>query len=77
VGVGLLVDHLEVATQLGDELLAGHRTGATPEVTSGQHIANDRLMLLLQRRGLGADRGAVGVHITELVVNGHVHVLLS
>src|SRR6516164_4656930 len=27
VGVGLPVDHLEVATQLGDELLAGHRTG--------------------------------------------------
>jgi hypothetical protein len=28
MGIGLLVDHLEVATQLGDELLARHRTGA-------------------------------------------------
>src|ERR1700721_2295565 len=27
VGVGLLVDDLEVTTQLGDELVAGHRTG--------------------------------------------------
>ncbi len=43
--VGLLVDHLEVATQLGDELLAGHRTRAAPEVTGSQHIANDGLVL--------------------------------
>src|ERR1700761_581365 len=52
VAVGLLVDDLEVATQLGDELLAGHRTRAAPEVTGGQHIANDALVLGLQRRGL-------------------------
>src|ERR1700748_62619 len=36
VGVGLFVDDLEVATQLGDELLAGHRTRAAPEVTGSQ-----------------------------------------
>src|ERR1700742_719871 len=28
VGVGLLVNHLQVTAQLGDELLAGHGTGA-------------------------------------------------
>ena len=43
--VGLFVDDLEVATQLGDELLAGHRTGAAPEVTGGQHIADDGCLL--------------------------------
>src|ERR1700740_1850293 len=47
VRVGLLVDHLEIAAQLGNELLAGHRTGATPEVTGGKHITNDRLVLSL------------------------------
>src|ERR1700734_3520711 len=41
VAVGLFVDDLKVATQLGDELLAGHRTRATPEVTGSQHIAHD------------------------------------
>src|SRR5271155_4277799 len=71
VGVGLLVDDLEVATQLGDELLAGHRTRAAPEVAGGQHITNDGLVLLLQRGGLGADGGAVGIHVTELVANRH------
>ncbi|EUA91196.1 hypothetical protein I551_2350 [Mycobacterium ulcerans str. Harvey] len=71
VRVGLLVDHLEVATQLADELLASHRTGATPEVAGGQHIANDGLVLGLQRSGLCADEGAVGVDIAELVVNCH------
>ncbi len=71
VGVGLLVDHLEVATQLGDELLAGHRTGAAPEVAGSQHIANDGLVLGLERRRLGTDGGAVSVDIAELVIDGH------
>src|ERR1700722_10017298 len=71
VGVGLLVDHLEVATQLGDELLAGHRTLATPEVTGSKHIADDGLVLLLQRSGLVADHRTVGVDVAELVVNAH------
>ncbi len=71
VGVGLLVDHLEVTAQLGDELLASHRTGAAPKVTRGQHITNDGLMLRLQRRGLSADHGAMSVDITELIVDGH------
>ena len=75
--VGLLVDHLEVATQLGDELLASHRTGAAPEVTGSQHIANDGLVLGLQRGGLGADEGAVGVDIAELVIDCHIGVLLT
>jgi hypothetical protein len=52
VGVGLLVDHLEVASQLGDELLAGHRTSTTPEVTGSQHIADDGLVLGFQRGSL-------------------------
>src|SRR6202040_2336376 len=71
VGVGLLVDDLEVATQLGDELLAGHRTRAAPKVAGGQHITNEGLVLLLQRGGLGADGGAVGIPVTELVINRH------
>ena len=66
VRVGLLVNDLEVTAQLGDELLASDRTGATPEVTGGKHIANDGLVLLLQRRGLGTDYGAVRVDIAEL-----------
>src|SRR3984885_10224079 len=69
--VGLLVDDLEVAAQLGDELLAGHRTRATPEVAGGQHIAHDGLVLLLQGRGLGADHRAVGIHVAELVADRH------
>ena len=69
MGVGLLVDHLEVATQLGDELLARHRTGATPKVPGRKHIANDGLVLGLQRGRLSPDRGTVSVDITELVVN--------
>src|SRR5574340_539257 len=71
VGIGLLVDHREVAPQLGDELLAGHRTGPTPEIAGGQHVVHDRLMLSLQGGGLGADQRAVRVDVTELVVNGH------
>jgi hypothetical protein len=69
--VGLLVDHLEVTPQLGDEVLASHRTGATPEVTGSQDVANDRLVLGLQRSGLGANEGAVRVHIAELVIDAH------
>src|ERR1700728_777171 len=76
VGVGLLVDHLEVPTQLGDELLASHGTRATPEVTGSQHIADDGLVLGLQRSGLGTDQRAVGVDITELVTDRHLSVLL-
>src|ERR1700744_2899932 len=71
VGVGLLVDHLEVPTQLGDELLASNRARATPEVTGSQHIADDGLVLGLQRSGLGADQRAVGVDIAELVTDRH------
>ena len=71
VGVGLLVDDLEVATQLGDELLAGHRTRTTPEVTGSQHIAHDALVLGLQRGGLGTDHRAVGIHVAELVTDRH------
>src|ERR1700733_9666160 len=71
MSVGLLVDDLEVAAQLGDELLAGHRTRAAPEVTGGQHIAHDGLVLGLQRGGLGADHGAVGIHVAELVADRH------
>src|ERR1700756_2077521 len=70
-GVGLLVDDLEVTAQLGDELLAGHRTRAAPEVTGGQHIAHDGLVLGLQRRGLGADQRAVGIHVAELITDRH------
>src|ERR1700722_19465117 len=69
--VGLLVDDLEVAAQLGDDLLAGHRTRAAPEVAGGQHIAHDGLVLGLQRRGLGADQRAVGIHVAELVADRH------
>jgi hypothetical protein len=29
-------------------------------------------VLLLQRGGLGADQRAVGIHVAELVVDGHV-----
>src|SRR5947209_11029211 len=76
VAVGLFVDDLEVATQLGDELLAGHRTRAAPEVTGSQHIAHDGLVLGLQGSGLGADQRAVGIDITELVTNRHLSVLL-
>src|SRR5271163_3839556 len=76
VGVRLLVDHLEVTTQLGDELLAGHRTRAAPEVAGGQHITNDGLVLLLQRGSLLADGRAMGVDISELVVNRHLSILL-
>src|ERR1700723_499259 len=68
-GGGPLVDDLEVAAQLGDELLAGHRTRAAPEVAGGQHITNDGLVLLLQRGSLGADQRAVGVHVAELVAD--------
>ena len=75
VGVGLLVDHLEVAAQLGDELLTSRRPGAAPKVPGGKHIANDGLMLGFQRRGLRADGGAVGVDIAELVVDRHVSLL--
>src|ERR1700757_3549825 len=46
--VGLFVDGLEVAAQLGDELLAGHRTRTALEVAGGQHIAHDGLVLGLQ-----------------------------
>src|ERR1700733_15531529 len=74
--VGLLVDHLEVATQLGDELLAGHRAGAAPKVTGSKHIADDGLVLGLQGSGLRADEGAVGVNISELVINAHRVLLL-
>src|SRR6201994_2885863 len=77
VGVGLFVDDLEVAAQLGDELLAGHRTRTTPEVAGGQHIAHDGLVLGLQRGGLGTDQGAVGIHVAELVTNRHERVLLK
>src|SRR3984885_13946177 len=77
VGVGLLVNHLEVTTQLGDELLASHRTRAAPEVTGSKHITNDGLVLLLQRSGLSTDGGAVGVHIAELIIDGHSVVLLT
>jgi len=77
VGVGLLVNHLEVTTQLGDELLAGHRTGTTPEVTGSKHIANDGLVLGLQGGSLRANEGAVGVDIAELVVDRHIGVLLT
>src|SRR5262249_19712096 len=70
--VGLLVDHLEVAAQLGDELLASDRTGAAPEVTGSQHITNDGLVLGLQGSGLRANRRAVGVDVAELVINAHV-----
>src|SRR6516165_3158102 len=69
--VGLFVDDLEVAAQLGDELLAGHRTRTTPEVTGGQHIAHDGLVLGLQRSGLGPDQSAVGIHVAELVADRH------
>src|SRR6202167_2838332 len=71
VAVGLFVDDLEVAAQLGDELLAGHRTRATPEVTGGQHIAHDGLVLGLQGGGLGTDQRAVGIHVSELVTDRH------
>src|SRR5580692_9830755 len=71
VAVGLLVDDLEVATQLGDELLAGHRTRAAPEVTGSQHIAHDGLVLGLQGSGLRADHRAVGIHVAELVTDRH------
>jgi hypothetical protein len=39
VGVGLLINHLQVTAQLGDELLAGHGTGAAAEVPGNKHIA--------------------------------------
>jgi hypothetical protein len=71
MGIGLLIDHLEVAAQLGDELLAGHRTRTAPEVTGGQHIAHDGLVLGLQGGGLGTDQGAVGIHVAELVTDRH------
>src|SRR6201996_4517469 len=77
VGVGLFVDDLEVATQLGDELLASHRTRATPEVTGSQHIAHDALVLGLQRRGLRTDQRAVGIHVAELVTDRHNVLLLQ
>jgi len=49
VAVGLLVDGLEVAAQLGDETPGSHRNPKpTPEVTGGQHIAHDGLVLGLQ-----------------------------
>lgn len=48
MGVGLLVDDLEVAAQLGDELLAGHRTRTAPKVPGGKHITDDGLMLGLR-----------------------------
>jgi hypothetical protein len=47
------------------------RAGAAPKVAGGQHITNDGLMFGLQRHGLGADSAAVGVDITELVVDRH------
>jgi hypothetical protein len=71
VGVGLLVDHLEVAAQLGDELLTSRRPGAAPKVPSGKDISNDGLVLGFQRRGLCADGDAVGVDVTELIVDRH------
>src|ERR1700758_3374512 len=77
VGVGPRVDHLEATAQLGDELLAGHRAGTTPEVPGGQHIANDGLVLGLQRGRLCTDEGAVGVDIAELVIDRHIGVLLK
>src|SRR5258708_19711228 len=55
VAVGLFVDGLEVAAQLGDELLAGHRTPAPPEVTGGQHIPHHGLFLPLHVGRPGAD----------------------
>src|ERR1700733_13158924 len=71
VAVGLFVDDLEVAAQLGDEFLAGHRTRAAPEVAGGQTIAHDGLVLGLQGGGLGADQRAVGIHVAELVTDRH------
>ncbi|AFJ35819.1 hypothetical protein A5644_25225 [Mycobacterium intracellulare subsp. yongonense] len=71
MGVGLLVDDLEVAAQLGDELLAGHRTRTAPKVPGGKHITDDGLMLGLQESGLGADQRAMGVDVAELVVDAH------
>ena len=44
-GVGLFVDHLEVAAQLGDESLTGRRPGTAPKAASSKHIAQDGLML--------------------------------
>src|SRR5690625_4792198 len=72
VSIGLLIDHLEVAAQLRHELLAGHRTGTTPEITGSQHIMHNRLMLRLQRGSLGTNQRTVGVDITELVVDRHL-----
>ncbi|MFW3115911.1 hypothetical protein MHAE_19276 [Mycobacterium haemophilum DSM 44634] len=46
-------------------LLAGRRTGAAPKVRGRKHIAHDGLMFSLQRGGLGADGGPVGVNIAE------------
>src|SRR6516162_6823547 len=59
VGIGLLVDNLEITAQLGDELLTSRRPGTTPKVPGRKHIANDGLVLGLERSGLGADEGAV------------------
>ena len=52
VSVGCLVDHLEVAAQLGDESLTGRRAGTAPKVLGSKHIAQDGLMLGLQRHRL-------------------------
>src|ERR1700733_1704390 len=46
-------------------------TRAAPEVTGGQHITHDGLVLGLQGRGLGADHRAVGIHVAELVTDRH------
>src|ERR1700759_4973650 len=75
VGVGLLVDHLEIASELSDELLAARRPGATPEVTGGQDIPEDGPVLALQWAGLGPDQCAVGIHAAELVTDRHSFLL--
>jgi hypothetical protein len=71
VGTGLLINHLEVSSQLGDEFLAGCRSCAAPEISGGNHIAHDRLMLGLQCGGLGPDRATMGIDITELIIDRH------
>jgi hypothetical protein len=71
VGVGLLVNHLEITAQVGDELLAGHRTRAAPKVTGSKHITHDGLVLGLQRGGLRANQRAMGIDIAELLIDGH------
>jgi hypothetical protein len=61
VGVGLFLDHLKVAAQFGDELLAGRRPATSPKVAGGKHITDDGLMLCLQRPA-GYVLGAPWIH---------------